>query len=325
MASTFVRSSEPGRRRQLDGGKQLDGSFLQRRLLFLHYKYPFKIAENYQFTFTANKFIVLSSSMASTFVRRLQGKVALITGAANGIGESTARLFTKHGAKVMIADINDELGEKVCKELGPSSASFVHCDITNESDVETAVNTAVAKFGKLDILHNNAGIGGKANPSILEIEKSEFEKIINVNLVGAFLGAKHAARVMIPNRSGNIITTASTCSKIGGGSSHNYVSSKHGVVGLTKNMAVELGKYGIRVNCVSPHVVPTRQSKEFYKMDDEGCRSIYSILKGVYLNPEDVAEAVLFLASDESKFVTGHNLFVDGGITIANSKFCMFE
>ncbi|CAA2955430.1 secoisolariciresinol dehydrogenase-like isoform X1 [Olea europaea var. sylvestris] len=263
--------------------------------------------------------------MASTFVRRLQGKVALITGAANGIGESTAKLFAKHGAKVMIADINDDLGEKVCKDLGKSSASFVHCDITNESDVETAVNTTVAKFGKLDIMHNNAGIGGKANPSILEIEKSEFEKIINVNLVGAFLGAKHAARVMIPNRSGNIITTASTCSKIGGGSSHNYVSSKHGVVGLTKNMAVELGKYGIRVNCVSPHVVPTRQSKEFYKMDDEGCRGVYSILKGVFLNPEDVAEAVLFLASEESKFVTGHNLFVDGGITIANSKFCMFE
>ncbi|CAI9781401.1 unnamed protein product [Fraxinus pennsylvanica] len=263
--------------------------------------------------------------MASTLVRRLQGKVALITGAATGIGESTARLFAKHGAKVLVADVNDKLGEKVCKELGASSASFVHCDVTKESDVEAAVNTAVDKFGKLDIMYNNAGIGGIPNPSILEIEKSEFEKIINVNLVGAFLGSKHAARVMIPNRSGNIITTASTCSKIGGGSSHNYVSSKHGVVGLTKNLAVELGKYGIRVNCVSPHVVPTRQSKEFYKMDDKEFSSVYSVLKGVYLQPEDVAEAVLFLASDESKCVHGHNLFVDGGVTIANSKFSMFE
>ncbi|CAA2982878.1 secoisolariciresinol dehydrogenase-like [Olea europaea subsp. europaea] len=266
-----------------------------------------------------------SLSMASTLIGRLEGKVALITGAATGIGEATARLFVKHGAKVLVADINDELGEKLCKELGKSSAIFVHCDVTKESDVETAIDTAVAKFGKLDILHNNAGIGGIPNPSILEIEKSEFEKIINVNLVGPFLCAKHAARVMIPNRSGNIITTASTCSKIGGGSSHNYVSSKHGVVGLTKNLAVELGKHGIRVNCVSPHVVPTQQSKDFYKMDDEGFGNVYSILKGVSLKPEDVADAVLFLASDESKCVHGHNLFVDGGITIANSKFSMFE
>ncbi|CAI9781410.1 unnamed protein product [Fraxinus pennsylvanica] len=263
--------------------------------------------------------------MASTFVRRLEGKVAIITGAASGIGEATARLFCKHGAKVLIADIKDDLGEKVCKELGQSSASFVHCDVTKESDVETAVNTAVAKFGKLDIMHNNAGIGGVANPNILEIEKSEFEKIISVNLVGAFLGTKHAARVMIPNLCGNIITTASTCSKIGGSSSHAYTSSKHGVVGLTRNIAVELGKYGIRVNCVSPHLVATPLAKDFFKLDDEGCHGVYSVLKGVVLKPEDVAEAALFLASDESKYVSGHNLLVDGGFTIVNPKFCMFE
>ncbi|CAA2985610.1 secoisolariciresinol dehydrogenase-like [Olea europaea subsp. europaea] len=256
---------------------------------------------------------------------RLEGKAALITGAATGIGESTARLFNKHGAKVLVADVNDDLGEKVCKELGQSSTSYVHCDVTKESDVETAVNTAVTKFGKLDIMHNNAGIGGLASPSILENEKSDFEKIISVNLIGAFLGSKHAARAMIPNRCGNIIMTGSTCSRLGGASSHAYTSSKHGVIGLAKNIAVELGKYGIRVNCVSPHLVPTRQSKDFYKLDDEGCRGIYSNLKGVFLKPEDVAEAALFLASDESKFISGHNLFVDGGASIVNPKFCMFE
>ncbi|CAI9781411.1 unnamed protein product [Fraxinus pennsylvanica] len=263
--------------------------------------------------------------MASTFIRRLEGKVAIITGAASGIGEATARLFCKHGAKVLIADIKDDLGEKVCKELGQSSASFVHCDVTEESDVETAVNTAVAKFGKLDIMHNNAGIVGIANPNILEIEKSEFEKVINVNLVGAFLGSKHAARVMIPNRCGNIITTASICSKIGGSASHAYTSSKHGVVGLTRNIAVELGKYGIRVNCVSPHLVATPLAKDFFKLDEEGCHGVYSVLKGVVLKPENVAEAALFLASDESNYVSGHNLLVDGGFTIVNPKFCMFE
>ncbi|KAL2511052.1 Short-chain dehydrogenase reductase 2a [Abeliophyllum distichum] len=211
------------------------------------------------------------------------------------------------------------------KDLGQSSASFVHCDVTKESDIETAVNTAVAKYGKLDIMHNNAGIGGIANPNILENEKSEFEKIISVNLLGPFLGAKHAARVMIPNRGGTIITTASTCSTIGGVASHAYTSSKHGVLGLTRNIAVELGKYGIRVNCVSPHLVATPLVKDFFKLDDGGCRDVYSNLKGVVLKPEDVAEAALFLASNESKYVSGHNLLVDGGFTIVNPKFCMFE
>ncbi|KAL2536399.1 Alcohol dehydrogenase 3 [Forsythia ovata] len=150
-------------------------------------------------------------------------------------------------------------------------------------------------------------------------EESDKEKL------GPFLGAKHAARVMIPNRGGTIITTASTCSTIGGVASHAYTSSKHGVVGLTKNIAVELGKYGIRVNCVSPHLVATSLAKDFFKLDDGGCHGVYSNLKGVVLKPEDAAEAALFLASDESKYVSGHNLLVDGGFTIVNPMFCMFE
>lgn len=251
--------------------------------------------------------------------------MALITGASSGIGECTARLFSKHGAKVVIADIQDELGNSLCRELAADSpSSFVHCDVTKEEDVQNAVNTAVSKYGKLDIMFNNAGIIGVAKPNILDNEKSEFEKIIGVNLVGAFLGTKHAARVMIPNRRGSIITTASVCSVIGGVASHAYTSSKHGVLGLMRNTAVELGQYGIRVNSVSPYVVPTALAKDFFKLDDDGVYRIYSNLKEAVLKPEDVAQAALYLAGDESKYVSGHNLVVDGGFTVVNPGFCMF-
>ncbi|RVW86649.1 borneol dehydrogenase, mitochondrial-like [Vitis vinifera] len=261
----------------------------------------------------------------SAAARRLQGKVALITGGASGIGESTARLFSRHGAKVVIADIQDNLGQSVCKELSsPTSASFVHCDVTSEKDVENAINVAVAKYGKLDIMFNNAGIVGESKPNILDNDKTEFEKILNVNVVGAFLGTKHAARVMIPAGNGSIITTASVCSTVGGVASHAYTSSKHAVVGLARNAAVELGKYGIRVNCVSPYLVVTPLAKDFFKLDDDGASGVYSNLKGKVLNPEDVAEAALYLASEESKYVSGHNLLIDGGFTIVNPAFGIF-
>ncbi|XP_062173147.1 borneol dehydrogenase, mitochondrial-like [Alnus glutinosa] len=265
-----------------------------------------------------------SFSLLSAAARRLEGKVALITGGASGIGESTARLFSKHGAKVVIADIQDDLGHSVCKDLNFQSTSFVHCDVTKEKDVENAVNLAVSKFGKLDIMFNNAGIGGVAKTDIREITKAEFEQVIGVNLVGVFLGTKHAARVMIPARQGSIITTASTASTVGGSTPHGYTSSKHGVVGLMRNTAVELGQFGIRVNCVSPHLVATPLTKDFYKLDDDGIHRVYSNLKGTVLKVEDVAEAVLYLGSDESKYVSGHNLFVDGGFTIVNPGFSMY-
>ncbi|XP_059429497.1 borneol dehydrogenase, mitochondrial-like [Corylus avellana] len=265
-----------------------------------------------------------SFSLLSAAARRLEGKVALITGGASGIGEATTKLFSKHGAKVVIADIQDELGHSVCKDLPPQSTSFVHCDVTKETDVENAVNLAVSKFGKLDIMFNNAGIAGVAKTDILEITKPEFEQVIGVNLVGVFLGTKHAARAMIPARQGSIISTASVCSVIGGSASHGYTSSKHGVVGLMKNTAVELGRFGIRVNCVSPYAVATPLAKDFFKLDDDEVHSIYSNLKGRVLKAEDVAEAALYLGSDESKYVSGHNLLVDGGFSIVNPGFFMY-
>uniref|UniRef100_A0A7N2KKM4 Uncharacterized protein n=1 Tax=Quercus lobata TaxID=97700 RepID=A0A7N2KKM4_QUELO len=173
-------------------------------------------------------------------------------------------------------------------------------------------------------MHNNAGIFGVAKPNILDNTKAEFEHVVSVNLVGAFLGTKHAAHVMIPAKKGSIINTASVSSTIGGGASHGYTSSKHGVVGLMRNIAVEFGQFGIRVNCVSPYVVATPLAKDFFKLDDDGVYRVYSNLNGEVLKPKDIVEVALYIGSDESKYVSGHNIVIDGGFTIVNPGFCMF-
>ncbi|KAL4639049.1 hypothetical protein ACB092_03G190200 [Castanea dentata] len=257
-------------------------------------------------------------------LKQEEGKVALITGGASGIGATTARLFLKHGAKVVIADMQDELGHSLCKELDPQSTTFVHCDVSKETDVENAVNHVISMYGKLDIMYNNAGIPGESQYNILDNTQADFEQVIRVNLVGAFLGTKHAARVMIPARKGSIINTASVCSIMGGLAPPAYTSSKHAVVGLMKNAAVELGHFGIRVNCVSPYLVLTPMAKDYVKQYEEGTLKLYSNLKGDVLKPEGVAEVALFLGSDESKYVSGHNLVIDGGFSIVNSGFCMY-
>lgn len=257
----------------------------------------------------------------------MEGKVALITGASSGIGACSAKIFVQHGAKVVIADIQDELGHRVVETLGESNSIYVHCDVSNEDHVKDAVDKAISTYGKLDIMFNNAGFIDPGKPRIVDNLKSDFERVFAVNVIGGFLGMKHAARVMVPARSGCIISTSSLCSDRAGQASHAYTASKHAILGLTKNLAVELGQFGIRVNCLSPYGVATPFGRSSLGVENdeefENFLNSFANLKGVTLRTEDVANAALYLAGDEAKYVSGQNLFIDGALGKVCSPFKM--
>jgi len=258
---------------------------------------------------------------------RLEGKVAIITGGASGIGASAVRIFHDQGAKVVIADIQDDLGEAIAKNLG-DDVCYIHCDVSKEDDVSDLVDATIAKHGKLDIMYNNAGVLDRPFGGILDTTKADLDKCISVNLVGAFLGAKHAARVMVPQRKGVILFTASACTAIGGLSTHSYAASKYAIWGLARNLASELGQYSIRVNCVSPFAVLTGMTTAKGIHEDDIAKMEVAMsgmgnLKGEVLKAEGIARAALFLASDEANFVSGLNLVVDGGFSIVNPTMLM--
>lgn len=261
--------------------------------------------------------------------------MALVTGGASGIGESIVRLFHKHGAKVCLVDVQDNLGQHVCETLGGEpNTYYFHCDVTIEDDVRRAVDFTVDKFGTLDIMVNNAGVSGSPCNDIRKSDLGEFEKVFNINVKGAFLGMKHAARIMIPQKKGSIVSLCSVASAVAGLGPHHYTSSKYALLGLTKNVAAELGLHGIRVNCVSPYAVATNLAlahlPEEERTEDAwtGFRDFIgrnANLQGVELTADDVANAVLFLASDESRYISGDNLMVDGGFTSVNHSLRVFR
>ncbi|KAI3990174.1 hypothetical protein MKX01_029152 [Papaver californicum] len=255
---------------------------------------------------------------------RLEGKVAIITGAASGIGEATARLFVEHGAFVVVADIQDELGDQVVSSIGKEKASYKHCDVRIEKQVEETVAFALEKYGSLDIVYSNAGVGGSFS-SILEFSLEAFNKTMATNVSGAAVMIKHSARAMLDKKiRGSIICTASVAAVSAGFAPHCYTASKHAVLGLVKSACSELGAYGIRVNCISPFGVGTPLACDLGNTNSsriEELTSNMSHLKGIILKAKHIADAALFLSSDDSAYLNGHNLVVDGGFTVAASSF----
>ena len=249
---------------------------------------------------------------------RLDGKVALVTGAASGIGARTARTFCEEGARVVCADIQEEPGVALARELG-AVARFARVDVTQESEVAAAVERAVSDFGQLDVMFNNAGVVGAVG-SIAETPAERWRFTVDVLLTGVFLGIKHAARVMLPRRTGSILSTASTAGVVGGLGPHAYTAAKHGVIGLTKSAASELAPHGIRVNAIAPGNIVTAMTAAVIAGDAEAFEETRGEIAatsalGIAGEPRDIANAALYLASDESRYTSGHTLVVDAAQT----------
>ncbi|GEN47077.1 SDR family NAD(P)-dependent oxidoreductase [Alkalibacillus haloalkaliphilus] len=247
-------------------------------------------------------------------------KTVLITGGAGGIGLETAKVFLEEGANVALVDISSEALEKAKQSLNNSSNVLtIQADVTEESDVKSYVEKTVETFGSIDVFFNNAAIAGPAIP-IKDLEKKQFETIMDINVTGVFLGLKYVINQMEKQGYGSIINTASNAAYIGSAGMAGYIASKHAVAGITKTAALEVADSGIRVNAVAPAAIDTQMLSGIQQNvnpdDPEGAGE--AIKQGIPLGrfgtPKDVAEIVLFLASDRTSFVTGSLYNVDGGM-----------
>jgi len=253
---------------------------------------------------------------------KLDGRSAVITGGASGIGAATARLFVREGCKVLIADIQDDKGQALAKELGARSV-YLRTDVSHEAAVKAALEAAVMNFGRLDCVFNNAGFAGVAGP-IANISLEDYERTMAVLLRGVFLGVKHAAELMHRQRSGSVINTASVAGLQAGYGPHIYSAAKAAVIQLTRSVAMEMAESGVRVNCICPGPVATPIFAGAAGLPAEAADEAVETLRRALANyqpirrpglPEDVAQAALWLASDDSSFVTGQALTIDGGLT----------
>lgn len=249
---------------------------------------------------------------------RLGGKTAVITGGASGIGEATARLFVAEGARVLIADVQDERAQQLAKELG-TDAVAQRVDVSREADIRAAVEAAVSAFGRLDIMFNNAGILGATGP-VEEIPVEEYDATMSILLRAVFLGMKHAAPVMKAQGSGSIISTSSIAGLMAGDGPHIYNTAKAAVLHLTRSVALELAPHAVRVNAICPGGILTPmvlgavfEQPQAQEAAKAGLARFQPIPRAGM--PDDIAEAALWLASDASSFVTGTELVVDGGAT----------
>jgi xanthoxin dehydrogenase len=257
--------------------------------------------------------------------KRLEGKVAVITGAASGIGAATAKTFVEHGARVVLGDIQDEAGEGLAAALGGASqAIFRHCNVTEEAEVQALVEAAVSEFGQIDVIFNCAGIVGAVGP-MSTTPAEEWKLTIDIMINGVFYGMKHASRYMKEAGSGSIISMSSTAGVMGGLGPHAYAAAKHAVVGMTKNLAAEMGGYGVRVNCIAPAGMATPMVADVMTGDHKNLEetiatlAAVSPLKGRAGLAQDVANAALWLASDESGYTSGLTLTVDAGATTGST------
>lgn len=245
---------------------------------------------------------------------RLEGKVAVITGGCSGIGLATVRRFAEEGAKVVIGDVDTANGPRIADEVG---GTFVRVDVTDKAEVDALFRTAKETYGSVDIAFNNAGISPPDDDSILDTELDAWRRVQEVNLTSVYLCCKAALPYMLEQGKGSIINTASFVAVMGAATSQiSYSASKGGVLSMTRELGVQFAREGVRVNALCPGPVNTPLLQELFAKDEErAARRLVHVPMGRFGEPEEMANAVLFLASDESSFMTASTFLVDGGIS----------